>query len=77
MNQNKIIKLIVSILICQAAGFVGSLFTAPAISTWYAALEKPVFNPPNWVFAPVWTILFLLMGLSLYLVESLTSSSGG
>ena len=68
MNQSKIVKFIVSILICQAAGLIGSLFTSPAIPTWYAALEKPSFNPPNWVFAPVWTILFLLMGVSLYLV---------
>jgi len=68
MNQNKIIKLIISILICQAAGLVGSLFTAPVIGAWYATLQKPGFNPPDFVFAPVWTILFLLMGLSLYLV---------
>ncbi len=70
MKANKILKLVVSILICQGAGFIGSLFTSPAISTWYAQLEKPSFNPPNWIFAPVWTILFLLMGVSLYLVWS-------
>jgi tryptophan-rich sensory protein len=58
----------VSIVLCQLAGFIGSLFTSPAIPTWYAALEKPSFNPPNWLFAPVWTVLFLLMGISLYLV---------
>jgi benzodiazapine receptor len=62
------IKLILSLIICQAAGFIGSLFTAPAIPTWYAALEKPSFNPPNWVFSPVWITLFLLMGISLFLV---------
>ncbi len=67
---NKILKLVVSILVCQAAGLVGSLFTSPAISSWYATIQKPSFNPPNWVFAPAWTLLFLLMGISLYLVWS-------
>lgn len=63
-----IIKLIVSILICQLSGLIGSVFTASSISTWYATLKKPTFNPPNWVFAPVWTILFLLMGISFYII---------
>lgn len=66
--KNKIIKLVISIIICEGAGIVGSIFTVPVISTWYVALQKPSFNPPNWIFAPVWTILFLLMGISLYLV---------
>ena len=57
-----------AILFCQAAGIVGSLFTAPAIKTWYVTLNKPSFNPPNWLFAPVWTILFLLMGISFFLI---------
>ena len=68
MNKNKVVKLIVAILVCQLAGFVGSIFTSPAISGWYASIQKPLFNPPNWVFAPVWTTLFLLMGISLYLI---------
>ena len=63
-------KLIISILICEFAGVVGSFFTAPAIRSWYYFLNKPSFNPPSWLFAPVWTILFLLMGISLYLVWS-------
>lgn len=66
--MGKKLKLIISILICQGAGITGSLFTSPAIKGWYAWLEKPSFNPPNWIFAPVWTLLFLLMGISLYLV---------
>jgi tryptophan-rich sensory protein len=61
-------KLIVSILICQFAGVFGSLFTYPEITTWYASLNKPAFTPPNWLFGPAWTILFTLMGVSLYLV---------
>ncbi len=67
-KKNKIVRFLVSVLSCQAAGIIGSFFTSPAIPTWYAGLHKPVFNPPNWIFAPVWTILFLLMGISLYLI---------
>jgi benzodiazapine receptor len=61
-------KLIISIIICQVIGGIGSIFTYPSISTWYASLVKPWFTPPNWVFAPVWITLFLLMGIALYLV---------
>ncbi|MBI2542979.1 MAG: tryptophan-rich sensory protein [Candidatus Aenigmarchaeota archaeon] len=61
-------KLAISILICLGVGFLGSVFTTPSIDTWYAALNKPSFSPPNWMFAPVWTILFIMMGVSLYLV---------
>ena len=71
MNKKiRIFKLITSILICQGVGAIGALFTSPAISTWYATIQKPSFNPPSWIFAPVWTFLFLLMGISLYLVWS-------
>lgn len=66
--MKKTFKLVVSLLICQLAGFIGSLFTAPAIDSWYAGLVKPSFNPPNWLFAPVWTALFFLMGYALYLI---------
>jgi benzodiazapine receptor len=67
-NFIEIIKLVVSIVICQLVGFIGSLFTTPSIPTWYAAIKKPSFTPPNAVFGPVWTTLFLLMGISAYLV---------
>ena len=50
------------------AGIIGSVFTFPAIPTWYATLNKPFFSPPNWIFGPVWTALFTLMGIALYLV---------
>jgi benzodiazapine receptor len=63
-----IIKLITSITICLAAGVLGSVFTTPAIPTWYATLIKPSFAPPNWAFFPVWTTLFILMGISLFLI---------
>ena len=61
-------RLIVSLLLPQLAGLFGAIFTTTAIPTWYAALEKPVFNPPNWIFGPVWTLLYILMGISVYLV---------
>jgi benzodiazapine receptor len=61
-------RLIAALLICQLAGFVGSIFTAPAIPDWYASLEKPAINPPNWIFSPVWIFLYLLMGVALYLI---------
>ena len=57
-------KLIISIVACQCAGLVGSIFTAPSIPTWYAALQKPLFTPPNWLFAPAWITLYLLMAIS-------------
>jgi len=63
-----LIKLFFSISICLIAGFLGSFFTTPKISTWYATLIKPSIAPPNWVFFPVWTALFIMMGISLFLV---------
>jgi benzodiazapine receptor len=63
-----IARLIVSIVVCQLAGGLGAFFTTPAIPTWYASLNKPAFNPPNWVFFPVWTTLYTLMGIAAFLV---------
>jgi len=68
MKINDILKLVASIIICQIGGFLGSLFTTPAIPTWYATLKKPFFTPPNWIFSPVWISLFILMGISLFFV---------
>jgi len=61
-------KLIIAIVVCELAGIIGSFFTAPAVKTWYPTLIKPSFKPPNWLFAPVWTALFLLMGIAMFLV---------
>ena len=65
---SEIIKLVISIVICQLAGWVGSIFTRPAIPAWYASLRKPFFTPPDWVFAPVWIGLYILMGIAVFLV---------
>lgn len=64
----KFLKLVSSIVICFLAGGLGSIFTVSAIPTWYAHLNKPFFSPPNWIFGPVWTTLYVLMGISLYLI---------
>jgi translocator protein len=56
------------IILSQLAGVLGALFTFEAIPSWYAYLEKPSFSPPSWVFGPVWTALYLLMGIAAYLV---------
>ncbi|HLD57865.1 MAG TPA: TspO/MBR family protein [archaeon] len=66
--MKNILKLVISVVICEAVGLVGSIFTLPSIGSWYSGLQKPAFTPPNWLFAPVWTVLFLLMGVSLYLL---------
>jgi len=63
-----IVEAVVAVLICQGAGLIGSVATFPSIPTWYASLEKPFFNPPNWLFGPVWTALYTLMGISAFLV---------
>lgn len=68
LNKLNLIKLFLAIVICESAGLIGSLFTFSAIPTWYATLNKPFFSPPNFVFGPVWTTLYFLMGVSLYLV---------
>jgi benzodiazapine receptor len=67
MKRADIIKLIICLGVPLTVGFAGSFFTNSSMD-WYQTLQKPVFNPPNWVFAPVWTVLYLLMGISLFLV---------
>lgn len=56
------------VIFCLTIGFLGSLITQESVTTWYPTLEKPFFNPPNWLFAPVWTILYVLMGIAAGLV---------
>ena len=58
----------VCLLACFAAGGLGSIFSGPAIGTWYAGQSKPSFNPPNWIFGPVWTTLYILMAVAAWMV---------
>ncbi|MGB5943761.1 MAG: TspO/MBR family protein [Leeuwenhoekiella sp.] len=67
--KNKLIpQLALSIAVCLAVGFFSSLATQSSVNTWYTTLNKPIFNPPNWLFAPVWIMLYVLMGVAAALV---------
>lgn len=68
MKEFNPVKLIISIAISLLAGAIGSIFTFQSIPTWYATINKPFFTPPNEIFGPVWTILYVLMGTALYLI---------
>lgn len=72
MKKINWIKLIIALILPQLAGLIGSLATAQAISTWYVSLNRPNFAPPNWLFAPVWILLFILMGIAFYLIWTKT-----
>lgn len=60
--KRKLFKIIIAILICLLIGFLSSFATQSSVDDWYVTLNKPSFNPPNWIFAPVWTFLYILMG---------------
>lgn len=62
--MNKYLKIIYCVAICLAVGYLSSKVTQSSITTWYPEIKKPRFNPPNWVFAPVWTMLFIMMGIA-------------
>ena len=62
--MSKYLKIIYCVAICLAVGYLSSNVTQSSIKTWYPTIEKPIFNPPNWVFAPVWTMLFIMMGIA-------------
>ena len=68
MSAGSIVRLVVSIIVCLLPGLVGSITGFP--DDWYRNLTKPALNPPAWVFGPVWTALYLLMGVALYHVWS-------
>lgn len=74
--MSKILKFLISIALPFFAGGLGSFFTAPAIPNWYESLNKPAFTPPGWLFGPAWTILYILMGISFYIVWSKPNSEG-
>ncbi|MBI2972114.1 MAG: tryptophan-rich sensory protein [Candidatus Aenigmarchaeota archaeon] len=67
-SRSLLTKIIIMIVVAELAGVVGSAFTFPVIGAWYASLVKPWFTPPSWVFGPVWTILYALMGIAAGLI---------
>lgn len=66
--MKSVYRFISSILICQFAGIIASIFTISSVNQWYFDLNKPLLNPPAWVFGPVWITLYFLMGISLFIV---------
>jgi len=68
MNLPLITKIIIALIVCVGLGFLSGYFTASSINTWYSELNKPFFNPPNWIFGPAWTLLYTLMAVAFALV---------
>lgn len=62
------VKLLISIAVPVAVGAVSGFFTVPEIDTWYQTIKKPEWQPPNWLFGPVWTTLYIMMGIAFYLI---------
>ena len=77
MDFATVVELVISIAACLAAGGIGTLFTFRAIPTWYKGLKKPPFTPPNRAFGPIWTTLYVLMGVSVFLVGNNGPSETG
>lgn len=72
--KSKILRFLACWGICLGAGLLGMIFTTPAIPGWYAGLLKPSFNPPNWIFAPVWNLLYTMMAAALFIVSGTKAS---
>lgn len=66
--MKNVLKIIISIIIPLSIGFTASLFTITGVKSWYRTIQKPSWNPPDWVFGPVWTTLYVLMGISFFLI---------
>jgi len=66
--KNNYIKLLLSFLFVALTGYVGSVVTFPSIQSWFTLLEKPSFAPPNWLFGPAWTTLYILIAIAFYIV---------
>lgn len=66
--MQKYLRIVYCVTICLVIGFLSGKVTQSSIATWYPTLEKPFFNPPNWLFAPVWTLLYIFMGIAAGLV---------
>lgn len=68
MNKTLTLKFLVSIILPLSLGAIAGMFTSQSVPEWYATLNRPSFNPPNWIFGPVWTTLYILMGISFFLI---------
>lgn len=68
MNKTHIVKLLVSIILPLSLGAIAGMFSSQSVPEWFATLNRPSFNPPSWIFGPVWTTLYILMGISLFLI---------
>jgi len=66
--MSKPLKLILSLIFPQIAGGLGAFFTLDSVRDWYLTINRPSWNPPNWIFGPVWTTLYVLMGIACYLI---------
>lgn len=77
MKIRNYIQLFFAITLSQSAGLLGTIFTVDAVATWYPTLVKPALNPPAWVFGPVWTTLYVLMGVSAYMIWRVYEKSSG
>ena len=63
-NMQKILRITTTVITCVVIGYLSGMVTRDSITTWYPTLVKPVFNPPNWIFAPVWSLLYIMMGIA-------------
>lgn len=64
MKISNVIKILIGVVVCLGIGYASSIATQTSVNNWYLTLDKPDFNPPNWLFAPVWTVLYVLMGVA-------------
>ncbi len=74
--MNNTLKFIISLAIPVAVGATAGFFTATGVDSWYQTINKPSWNPPNWIFAPVWTTLYIMMGIALFLVWKSNTGAG-
>jgi benzodiazapine receptor len=68
MKTHPLVSCLGWIVLCEAVGSLGAIFTSSSVRSWYTGIEKPFLNPPSWIFGPVWTILYAMMGISIFLV---------
>ena len=74
-QMKNIVLAAASILFCVTVGGISGFLTSDAITSWYVGIQKPLWNPPNWIFGPIWTLLYILMGCSLFLILKTAASN--